>query len=278
MAPAPRAAHRLTSRLFKPQDARRFAEQILAESAGRDDEADAALEQILTQTKAWPDLAKLLHAAPIARPTSRERVRLLFKIAQLEEERVGDLAATAQTLEAVVDLEPSNDRALRTLIRVLEARQDWPALVAALRRDIGLRTSQPDREELLLRIGQIQETRLADAEGALASWREVLQSNPQSAAAVAGLERLGAAGHPSKIEIARLSLPFYERGDNAAKLAGAHEALLAVADTRGEKVERLEKLRALYAGPLGDAAAAYRTGLALFEDRSGCQEPRTASF
>src|SRR6185436_5476377 len=56
-----------------------------------------------------------------------------------------------------------------------------------------------------------------------------------------------------------------ERTENAAKLAGAHEALLAVADTRGEKVERLEKLRALYSGALSSAPAAYRTALALFE-------------
>ena len=83
-----------SGRLFRPQDARRAAEQILAE-VGFDEEADAALEQILTQTKAWADLAKLLHGRADRAKDVAERVRLLVRIAQLEEERVGDLAGAA---------------------------------------------------------------------------------------------------------------------------------------------------------------------------------------
>ena len=257
------------TRLYRPLDARAFAERIASE-LGHDDEADAALEQIFTQTKAWPELAKLLHGRADRAPDIGVRVAQLFRIAQLEEERVGDAAAAAGTLGAIVEAEPANDKALKALARVAEARQDWAGLVEALRRDLEVRGQREDvREELLLRIGQIQETRLADATATFASYREVLQQNPQSAAAVAGLERLTAAGKADgadlRAEIATLTLPYYERTDNAAKLAGAHEALLAVADTRGEKVERLERLRALYAGPLANPASAYRAGLALFE-------------
>ena len=62
-----------------------------------------------------------------------------------------------------------------------------------------------------------------------------------------------------------MTLPLYERTENAAKLADANEVLLSVADTLGERVDRLEKLRALYGGPLDDPAKAYRASLALFE-------------
>ena len=76
---------------------------------------------------------------------------------------------------------------------------------------------------------------------------------------------LAAAGYADRAAIARLAIGFYEKTGDAAKLAAAHEALLAVADTRGAKVERLEKLRALYAGPAADPAGAYRAALGLFE-------------
>jgi tetratricopeptide (TPR) repeat protein len=257
------------TRLFRPQDTRRVAELILAE-VGYDEEADGALEQVLTQAKAWTDLAKLLHTRADRAPDIAERVKLLLRIAQLEEERVADLAAAASTWTAIVDAEPGNERARRALIRISEARQDWPGVVEALRRDLA--SQNPDdtkvREEILLRIGNLQETRLHDREGTFASYREVVQSNPSSAPAVAGLERLAAAGTDDPAQraaVARLTLPFYERTDNAAKMASANEVLLSVADTRGERVERLEKLRALYGGPLGDAAGAYRASLALFE-------------
>jgi tetratricopeptide (TPR) repeat protein len=261
-----RALRIASTRLFRPQDARRAAEAIIAE-VGYDDEADAALEQILTQTKAWGDLAKLLHARADRAPDVAERVRLLMKIAPLEEERVGDLPAAAATWASVLEAEPANERALRALVRVSEARQDWAGVVEALRRDLANRPQEQrdEREALLLRIAGLQETRLTDREGAFASYREVLQANAGAAAAVAGLERLLAAGYPDRALVARLTQPYYERTGDAAKLAAATEALLAVADTRGERVERLEKLRALYGGPIGDAAGAYRSALALYD-------------
>src|SRR5450631_3146971 len=267
------------TRLFKPQDTRRAAEQILAE-IGYDEEADGALETVLTQGKAWPELAKLLHARADRAPDAAERVKLLLRIAQLEEERVTDLAAAAATWTAILDVEPTNERARRALVRVSEARQDWHGVVEALRGGLASRSATardaapgPDaskeeakeREELLLRIGNLQETRLKDVDATFASYREVAQANPYSAPAIAGLERLAAAGHPERAAIARMTLPLYERTENAAKLADANEVLLSVADTLGERVDRLEKLRALYGSALNDPAKAYRASLALFE-------------
>jgi hypothetical protein len=246
-----------STRLFRPQDARKAAEHILKE-VGFDEEADAALEQILTQTKAWPDLAKLLNARADRAPDAAERVRLLFRVAQLEEERVADQAAASVTWKKILEAEPTNDRALRALIRLSEARQDWPGVVEGLRRDLASRPAEAreEREALLLRIANIQEVRLDDAEATFASYREVLQGNPHAGPAVAGLERLQAAGFADRPAIARLTLPFYERTGDAPKLAAANEVLLSIADTLGEKVERLEKLRALYSGPANDPAGA----------------------
>ena len=262
------------TRLFRPQDVRKAAEQITAE-LGFDEEADAALEKILTQTKAWADLAKLLHARADRAPDAAERVRLLFRIAQLEEERVVDTAAATVTWKKILEAEPSNERALRALIRLSEARQDWAGVVEGLRRDLAVRTAaaqrdekadnREEREALLLRIANIQEVRLDDPDATFATYREVLQANPHAAPAVAGLERLLTGGYADRPAIARLTLPFYERTGDAPKLATANEALLSVADTRGEKVERLEKLRGLYAGPANDPAAAYRVSMALFD-------------
>ncbi len=258
-------------RLYRPQEARKFAEQILAESAGRDEEAEAALEQILTQTKSWPDLAKLLHARADRTTDLVERAKMLFRIAQFEEEKVADLAAAGRTLESIIEIAPSigdkatNERAVRGLTRVLEARQDWVGLVGALRREIDA-GPRDAREELLLRIGQIQETRIKDAGATFETYRAVLESNPQSAAAVAGLERLVAGGLDKGVDIARLALPFYERTDNAARTAAAIETLLPETHDPETRRARLEKLRMLYGGPLKNNAAAYATALKLFED------------
>ena len=250
-----------STRLFRPLDARKAAEQILTE-IGFDEEADAALEQILTQTKAWADLAKLLHARADRAPDAAERVRLLFRIAQLEEERVGDAAAAAATWKKILEAEPTNERALRALVRLSEARQDWAGVVEGLRRDLASRPadSRDEREALLLRIANIQEVRLDDPEATFASYREVLQANPHAAPAVAGLERLLAGGYADR------------RGDRAA------DAAVLRADRR-----RAPSWRARQRGAAGGRRHARREGRAAGEaaralrragQRSGGRLPR----
>ena len=81
---------------------------------------------------------------------------------------VGDLAAAARTLESILEIAPAigdratSERAIRSFTRVLEARQDWAGLVGALHRELD-NAPRDSREELLLRIGQIQETRINNA-------------------------------------------------------------------------------------------------------------------
>src|SRR4029079_9157558 len=213
-----------STRLFRPVGARKAGEATLKE-VGFDEEPDAAREQILTQTKSWADLAKLLHARADRAPDAAERVRLLFRVAQLAEERVSDQAAPTVTWKKILEAEPTNERALRALIRLSEARGDWAGVVEGLPRDVASRPAdaREDREGLLLRIANIQEARLSDAEATFASYREVLQSDPHAAPAVAGLERLLAGGYPDRAAIARLALPYYERTGEATKLASANE-------------------------------------------------------
>ena len=199
VAAAPHAAHRLDA-AFPAAGRAQGRRGRSSNEVGFDEEADAALEQILTQTKSWADLAVLLHARADRAPDAAERVRLLFRIAQLEEERVADAAAASVTWKAILEAEPNNERALRALIRLSEARQDWAGVVEGLRRDLASRPadSREEREALLLRIANIQEVRLDDPEATFATYREVLQANPHAAPAVAGLERLLAGGYADR--------------------------------------------------------------------------------
>ena len=261
-------------RLYRPQEARKFAEQILAESAGRDEEAEAALEQILTQTKSWPDLAKLLHARADRTTDLAERAKMLFRIAQFEEEKVGDLAAAGRTLEAIIEIaradsigdKATNERAVRGLTRVLEARQDWVGLVGALRREIDA-GPRDAREELLLRIGQIQETRIKDASATFDTYRD--RPGGESAER-GGRRRPRAPGRRAASTSAVESRAWRCRSTSAPTTPRAPrraiETLLPETHDPAARRARLEKLRTLYGGPLKNNAAAYATALKLFED------------
>ena len=99
-----------SAKLHRPTEARKFAEALLVDDPA-DAEAQAALEQILIQTQAWPDLAALLHGRAKRTADNAERAKLLFRIAQIEEEKAGDLAAASRTFAAIADLEPTSEAA-----------------------------------------------------------------------------------------------------------------------------------------------------------------------
>ncbi|HEY4186369.1 MAG TPA: tetratricopeptide repeat protein [Polyangia bacterium] len=266
-----------SARLHRAADARRYAEALLVEVPG-DAEAQAALEQILTQGQAWPDLAALLHARAARTGDVAERTKLLLRIAQIEEEKSRDLAAAARTFAEIADLDAGSDvalKAIRSLARIQEAREDWPALIATLRRELGTRPPE-DHEDLLLRIGGIEENRTGDLEATFAAYRDILAINTLSAAAVAGLERIAARGSKHQVEIASLALPFYQRTDNAPKQAAALEVLAGVATDPVEKIPRLERLVALYAGPLKNAQGAFAASAQIFEFNPGNHANREA--
>jgi tetratricopeptide (TPR) repeat protein len=258
-----------TSRLSRPAEARGFAEALLKELPG-DPEAQSVLEQLLTQAQAWPALTALLAERAHRTEDAAERGKQLFRIAQIEEERSGDGEAAARTLREIVALDGHSElahRALRSLARILEQRQDWPGLITALRRELDLRPAE-DHDDILLRIAEIEERKVGDLGAAFGTLETILASNPYSQVAVAGLERLREAGFPRKVEIATLSLPLYERSDNPARLAGALEVLVA-GGAPAERAERLQRLVALYGGPLGDPRAAYRCALLIFDAAPG---------
>ena len=274
------------TRLFKPQDTRRAAEQILAE-VGYDEEADGALETVLTQAKAWPELAKLLHARADRAPDAAERVKLLLRIAQIEEERVADLAAAAATWAAILDVEPTNERARRALVRVSEARQDWTGVVEALRGDLASRGRAGARR---------LEGRSQGARGAAPPHRQPAGDAAQGRRRDVRLVPRGGAGEP-----------LFGAGHRRARAAGgsrssgargdrAHDAAALRADRERRQAGRRERgaaLRRRHAGragrPAGEAAgalrrAAQRSGQGLpgqpgaVRDRSlGGGEPRGAA-
>jgi len=255
-----------SARLHKPVEARRYAEALLAQIPD-DVEAQIALEQMLVQSQAWPDLAALLHRRVERTEGAAERTKLLLRIAQIEEEKSGDLAGAARTFAEITNLDPGSEaatRALRSLARIQETQKDWPALIKTLRRELATRPSD-DHEDLLLRIAAVEENHIGDLDATFATYREILKANALCAPAVAGLERIAARGAQHQQEMASLALPYYQRTDNAPKLAASLEVLAAADSDQAEKIQRLERLVGLYAGPLKNPSGAFQASQRIFD-------------
>ena len=162
-----RALRIASTRLFRPQEARRAAEQILAE-VGYDEEADAALEQILTQTKAW---ARSGEAAARARRSRPRRGRAGPPAGEDRAARGGAGRRISRPPRPPGPpcsrrSRPTSGRCARSCACPRRGRTGR----ASSRRCAGISATRApeasdEREGLLLRIAGIQETRLADRDG-----------------------------------------------------------------------------------------------------------------
>ena len=103
---------------------------------------------------------------------------MLLRAARVYEEEIGELDKGIAALRRILDVDPDERTAILSLDRLYQATQRWPELAEVLRREIRLAQSDEEIIALLFRQGQLQEGELKDIDAALASYREILASDP----------------------------------------------------------------------------------------------------
>ncbi|RMH42163.1 MAG: tetratricopeptide repeat protein [Deltaproteobacteria bacterium] len=257
-----------STRLHRPDDARRYYEGVLA-IAPDDEAAIAALERLFAEQGQWRDLLDVYRRRVALTDDDGARLDLLFKIAFLEEERLGDLDAAAATYREILDIDAGSPRALRALEKVEEARGDAGGLADVLERQLALAGEPEAQVGLLLRLGALYESKLGRRADALAGYRRALELSPTNRQVHAALERFLVApadvDHDERADVARLLLPVYEQTDEPANTARCLEILRDATDDAAQRLAFDRRLAALYAGRLGDARSAYEAAMRVVE-------------
>ena len=123
----------------------------------------------------------------------RTRLAILQRIAEVQDEHLGDPDAACATLERILKLDPTHRPALRGLGRLYAQRGRWAELVRMCRAEAEVAPSPGAAADLHFRAAEILERRLGDEDEALAGYREVLTLAPDHLGALAALARLHAA-------------------------------------------------------------------------------------
>lgn len=166
---------------------------------------------------------------------SAEAVEIYVRGAHVAEQ-AGDIDRARTFLRAVNALDPEHVAALRALVRLSDAAEDWSAAVDARIRLAKSSGDGAENLELLLQLGDLFDGKLGDPKRAEAAWRRVAQaasSDPRP------WERLAA---------------FYERVGEAAREVEARKVLLKRARTPVERVSHGLRLAAMGRGALADKA------------------------
>jgi tetratricopeptide (TPR) repeat protein len=152
--------------------------------------ASQALERLYERTGLYAELAALLEADLAATHQPEERIALLFRLARLHEDRLGDLDAAARDYDRILELAPEHAVALRALASVHEHAGRHAELVQLLER-LGRQTTDPRKAiALLQRTAEVQEEQLGDEAAAATACERILRLDPTYLPALRALGRL----------------------------------------------------------------------------------------
>ncbi len=247
----------------------RYAQMLREEP--RDEEALERLQRLGRVLENWQRFAEVLDEALAQVEFDDEQTAAIARLAaQTYEERVGNLERAAACYERVLSFEPTDREAFDALERVLRGAERWEALLEHYRR--GARDAETDGERLerLERAARLQEEQLGDREGAIETWREVLQIDPAHQPAMEALDRLltKAGRWPELAEHLRARIDETHDPEERAELEMRLARLLAERlEDREGAVDVLEGL--LEREPAHPAAVGMLEGLVLDEALRG---------
>jgi len=236
------AARTLVDRVHDAGRAMTLYEEIL-DAEPTDEPAATALRALYEQAGRDRDLARLLTRLIDVATGQKERADLRVELARLQADRFHAPDDAIETLRAILDEEPAHGDAVLRLSQLYEqtARNDELAELMKSQLDVAREHRDVAAElRLLVRLGDVQENRLADATAAQDTYEQVLVLDPSHRGALEAITRIAekredwdrAAGALAKIvdaasdaEGVEWALRLAAAREKAGDAEGAEEAL-----------------------------------------------------
>ncbi len=154
-------------------------------------------------------------------------------------------------------------RALSALGDLYETQSMWSELADNVTRELDLSEDPQHQTALMLRLASLREQRMGAVEGAIETYREVLQRDPTNEQALTALERL-MQNAEHELAIGEILEPLYADMGEFTKLIGVHEIQARHAGSVELKVQLLHTIAELYevqVGNLDKAVESYARAL-----------------
>jgi golgin subfamily B member 1 len=233
-----------------------------------DAEALAGLEQLFTRTQRWTELIGVKERRIEQAHAEEEREALYVNVAQIYDEKLGRPESAVLAYRKVLELDPTNPRALGALDALFTRQRMWAELAENLEAQLALATTEADQLALVLRLASLREKEMGQIDAAIEGYRQILDRDMTHADALGALERLG-KDPKYELTIADLLEPLYRQLGDHAKLIGVHEVQVRCSESPDRKVELLHQIAQLYEDAAGDLNASFATmARALKEDPS----------
>ena len=179
--------------LEQPEDAISAWSQLLA-IAPHDSESIENLEELYSQAENWSDCVTVLERKAEITEDPFERVATLFRVAEMHEEQLDNIAGGQGAYEAVLTIQPDNVDAFQQLERIYEGGEDWEGLVGLCITRLEHTEDTYEQLDLYEKTSKLFESKLDNTENAFVVLSQAFEASQDDERFGADLERLAAIG------------------------------------------------------------------------------------
>ncbi len=249
----------------------------------QNEESLGALERLATYIDRWPAVAELYDRELDKLTSDPGRfVELGLRVAQVYEVQLENVEAAIGRFRRVLEAEPENQSAVRSLDRLFSATERWADLAGVLQREAEIGQSPEEILEFKYRLGHVYQTRLNDLDQAIAAYRDVISAAPEHQDTVRALEALFESG-VKQLEIGQILEPLYQSNSEWERLIRVREAELAHTTDPAERVALYHRIAEDAEERLLDPVLAFNVHVraireAPLDERTGEEIERLASM
>ncbi|HET8935911.1 MAG TPA: tetratricopeptide repeat protein [Polyangiales bacterium] len=185
-----------------------------------------------------------------------EKKRLYLEVGRVYEQQLNQLEKAIEVYQRVLDLDPDDLDALSRLDALYQTTGRSEELLSVLEREAELTPDPEHALDVRYRIGELHEQKLGDAFRAVEVYRDILEVNPEHAAALAALERMIEAKSEPVFAATTLE-PVYRSAGDSPRLARVLEVLISHEEDPVRSVELYHQVAELYEVHLDDATRAF---------------------
>ncbi|HEY5946714.1 MAG TPA: tetratricopeptide repeat protein [Kofleriaceae bacterium] len=231
------------------------AYMAILDANGEEPIALSSLDRIYVRNQQWKQLADVIgRQILIVGPEENKghHVELKYRLGQLKEQQLGDVVGAIDIYRDILDIDVGHPNARASLemhLRdndkqrlevanilepVYEQLQEWAPLVGVHEIQLAAEKDNLRRVSLLLRIGELQRTKLLDAEKAFDAYARAFRQDPSTEAAKDHLEALAPLIEEGWARLVKLFEAALEVKDLDPKLA--HELATKVARSYEDRI------------------------------------------
>ncbi len=221
------------------------------------------LERLAGRLSTWDRAVDVL-ALRAAKVGDAEQARDLYRrMAAISERELKDVPNAIEHYEQALARGGDEPAILAELDRLYASSERYDSLADVIERRVAV-ASNDEAIELLVRLGELRQTRFQDPRSALNAYRDVLDRAPGDPRVTEKLEGL-LTDRELAPEIVELLESAYRSRDDVAKVASLYEARLSFAESSSDRARLLVELAGLYENELNDKSKAADTLRRAFE-------------